>query len=394
MSAEQPSFKHVCTSGVAVTTFGVLPLFLTGGLSIQIRESIAMSRGSYGAAVAMYFVASALSSVWMGRAAERIGSRSGQRLACLLTTISLLSIALWARTPITLAASLAIGGLSNSISQVSTNLAIAQLVTEGRKGFAFGIKQASIPAATLLGGIAVPIIGLSIGWRWAFGLAALPPMLLWVAVPEGALHDSPAALAATRRPGRHGPLVLLAIAAAFGSGAGNAIGVFFVDSTVSIGFEEGTAGLLFALGGALCLSSRTMLGWRADKWRGGRLLVVGWMFVAGSIGYALLATGHSFLLLPALILTFGAGWAWPGLLNFAVVLQNMDAPAAATGITQTGAYVGGIAGSFVFGQVIQHTSYAIAWTVAATWAIAAAAFCLMARMLYLHVSRDDRPLIN
>ena len=51
------------------------------------------------------------------------------------------------------------------------------------------------------------------------------------------------------------------------------------------------------------------------------------------------------------VLGFGLGWAWPGLMNFAVVRLHPQAPAAATSITQTGVYAGGCLGPLALGAL-------------------------------------------
>ena len=61
---------------------------------------------------------------------------------------------------------------------------------------------------------------------------------------------------------------------------------------------------------------------------------------------------------------FGSGWAWPGLFNLAVVRLNPGAPAAATGITQTGVYIGALSGPVLFGIVVDRFGYSLAWTLA------------------------------
>src|SRR3712207_8300789 len=89
------------------------------------------------------------------------------------------------------------------------------------------------------------------------------------------------------------------------------------------------------------------------------------------------------LLVLGTLLAFGAGWGWPGLFNFAVVLTNPGAPAAATGITQTGASGGAALGPLVFGLVVEATSYDVAWLVSGAIALAALAAILVARSLLL-----------
>ena len=67
------------------------------------------------------------------------------------------------------------------------------------------------------------------------------------------------------------------------------------------------------------------------------------------------------VVLHAFPLAFTGGWGWSGLLTFAVVRANPDAPAAATGISHMGTYVGAAFGPPLFGVVAEHISFATAW---------------------------------
>jgi hypothetical protein len=81
------------------------------------------------------------------------------------------------------------------------------------------------------------------------------------------------------------------------------------------------------------------------------------------------------------LLGFGLGWSWPGLLNFAVVQLHPQAPAAATSITQTGVYAGGCVGPLTFGATAAAVGYPVAWLGAATALLAAAIMMIVAGWL-------------
>jgi MFS family permease len=179
------------------------------------------------------------------------------------------------------------------------------------------------------------------------------------------------------------PLVLLALGIGLGSTATAPLGAFIVDSSVEAGLRVGTAGLLLALGSAVNIAVRVVFGHLADGMSGGRLRLVAAMLGIGVVGFALLATGEGALILPGALLAFGAGWGWPGLFNFAIVKTNPGAPAAATGITQTGASGGAALGPLVFGLVVEATSYDVAWLVSGAIALAALAAILVGRSLLL-----------
>ena len=80
------------------------------------------------------------------------------------------------------------------------------------------------------------------------------------------------------------------------------------------------------------------------------------------------------------MLAFALGWGWPGLFHYAVVSANRSAPAAATGITQSGIYVGAAAGPAAFGLIAGRASFAAAW-------LASAALMLVAAVIVASVTR-------
>ncbi|HEX2742210.1 MAG TPA: MFS transporter, partial [Rubrobacter sp.] len=322
---------------VAVATVGVLPAFLTGGLVVQIRSELDFGSAALGLAVAVFFASASLASVVMGRVVEKIGAHRGMRLSAVASAASLLGVALFAGSWEGLVACLVLGGLANAVAQPATNLSLARGVPAGRQGVSFGIKQAAIPTATLLAGLAVPGIAVTLGWRWAFAGGAALALLIALLVPAESLGGVRRLKEARAGDVSVAPLVLLALGIGLGSTAATPLGAFIVESSVASGLNVGTAGLLLALGSAAGIVVRVWFGHLADGMGGGRLRLVAAMLGVGVAGFVMLASGKVGLILPATLLAFGAGWGWPGLFNFAVVKTNPGAPAAATGITQTGA---------------------------------------------------------
>jgi MFS family permease len=387
MEGEALNWRPVLLA-VAVATAGVLPAFLTGGLAVQMRGEFGFGAAALGLAVAAFFVCSSLASAIMGRLVERIGSHRGMRLSATGSAASLLGVALLAGSWAGLVPCLVLGGLANAIAQPATNLSLAREVPAGRQGLSFGVKQAAIPVATLLAGLAVPGISLTLGWRWAFAGGAALALAVAALVP--------AASGSTLRPrGKRrekdapvAPLALLALGIGLGSTAATPLGAFTVESSVAAGLRVETAGLLLALGSAASIVVRVVFGHLADGMSGGRLRLVAAMLGIGVVGFALLATGEGGLIVPGALLAFGAGWGWPGLFNFAVVKTNPGAPAAATGITQTGASGGAALGPLVFGLVAEVTSYDVAWLGSGAMALAALVAILAGRRMLL---RGRRP---
>lgn len=82
----------------------------------------------------------------------------------------------------------------------------------------------------------------------------------------------------------------------------------------------------------------------------------------GAVGIAVLATGTDPAIVIGSLLAFAFGWGWSGLFTFSVVRRNPRAPAASTGITMTGVYVGAAAGPALFG-IVAEASFTVAWVI-------------------------------
>jgi predicted MFS family arabinose efflux permease len=381
MTTEIPTQRPTRAAAGAITTTiaVVVPVFLVGGLAVQIQEELRFSPAGLGLAVSVYFGVSALASVPAGALVERYGAAAVARCAIVLAAGSMLGVALAARSLAGLVAWLAVGAGANAAGQLASNSALARHVPARRQGLSFGVKQSAIPISTLLAGAAVPAVALTLGWRWAFGMAAVLAAGALLLVPEGPAGARRSAGGGGRRA--TGALVVLGIAAALGSGAAGALGTFLVDAAVDRGLGEAAAGLALTLGGAVCVAARVGGGWQADLWPTRQVGVIAGLLVAGAAGLALLAAPGTAALVAGVLLGFGFGWAWPGLMNFAVVRLHPQAPAAATSITQTGVYAGGSLGPLALGATASAVGYPAMWTVAAVSMLFAAGCMLLGSTL-------------
>ena len=351
-------------AGALTTTVAVsIPVFLVGGLAVQIGDELRFSPAGLGLAVSAYFGASALASVPAGALVERYGSTRVSRYGIGLAAVSLLGIAEAARSLWSLIAIMALGAGANAAGQLASNTSLARHVPPRRQGLSFGVKQAAIPVSTLLAGAAVPAVALTLGWRWAFVLAAVLACAAIVVVP--AEHDEEKRSRGGGGERATGALVVIGVAATLAAGAANALGTFLVDSAVTRGIPPGPAGLALTLGGAVCVVARLAGGWQADLRPHRQVGMIAALLVCGAAGLILLAVPGTLALIAGVVLGFGLGWSWPGLLNFAVVRLHPQAPAAATSITQTGVYAGGCVGPLGLGALATAAGYPAMWTVAA-----------------------------
>lgn len=366
-----------------------LPGFLVGTMAVQLRASLHFNSTKLGVAAAAFFLGAALSSVPASRLAEHIGGVRVMRLTAVAGAVVLVLLGTVARSwlDLTLLLFLA-GGLSGAMSP-SSNLFLARRSPQQRQGLAFGVKQAAVPLASLLGGLAVPAVTLQLGWQWTFRLSALTAVAAALLVPrarQSLVEHRRRRLVAEPVSVRKGALVVIAIGLGFGVMAASGTAAFLVSAAVAAGYSKAAAGVLAAAAGAGAVAARVVTGARADRRRGGHFRVVVTMLVLGAAGYALLAgglaTSNIAIVAVSAVLALGVGWGWNGLLNFTVVRSHQAAPAAATGITQVGGRLGGVLGPLLFGVVVDHGSYADAWLLAAGAALCGAgALALGSRLL-------------
>ncbi|HSL25674.1 MAG TPA: MFS transporter, partial [Acidimicrobiia bacterium] len=356
-----------------------------------IRAELGFGELALGAAASLYYISSALSNLPGGRLAERLGGRQAMAVAAACTVACGVGIAWLTHSWALLTGFLVIGGFANGVALPASNLAIARGISPRRQGVAFGVKQSSGAYATLIAGLSVPAIGLTVGWRWAYvALAAgAVPLLLRGAVRRSvSLHrrGSRADVAVT-------PLRFLSLAAWFAVISTSSLGAFYVESAVSGGTSPGLAGVLFAAGSVAAVAARIGWGQTVGRRTSAHFRLMAVFLSAGAVGFALLSVADSVApLVVATLLVFAGGWGWPGLLSLAVVTRNPDAPGIASGIVGVGQFGGGIVGPLGFGFLVENVSYRAAWAAAAAAGLVAASLMLIGGRAYERAAGGDRLL--
>lgn len=376
-------------SAVAATGSSILPVALLGAVIVQLREDIAITTVELGAIIALFYLVSALGSIPAGRFVDVLGWPRSIAIATGCIVLPLLLIATVADGAVDVAIAMSIAGVGNAVAQPAANLAIIRDVAVRRQGFAFGVKQAAIPAGTLVAGAAVPLIALTVGWRWAFIIPSGVALALVLATPLRSVRPSPRSRidgmpALVRDPA----LAALAIANLGSSLSINPLFAFFVESSVARGIRPGTAGSLLAFGSATGLASRLIIGWATD--RSGptvdRMLRHMTVYaLLGSPGFFLLGWFGDRTVMVALALAFaiGFGFAWSGLFNLVVARVWSDRAGAASGVTQAGLWIGGMLGPLLFG-VVATRSYGVAWSQSGGFMLCSAVALVVARRRLMH----------
>jgi len=280
---------------MAVDAVGVLPIFLTGALAVQLRADIGLSLDSLGLVFASYFGAAALLSIPFRHGSERIGLRASLRIGMVVYAAALLG------------------------------MAVAASSTAAMCAFA-GLVAATVPRS---------------GGRLAPGeKPGSPDLSRW-------------------------QLTVVAMSFGLGAAAAGSLGAYSVSTAVSAGLSEAAAGVLVALGSVVGLASRVGVGYWSDRRSGNQLDLVAGMLGIGVAGFLLLAVPHHIVVSIAVPIAFATGWAWLGSYNLAIARLNPEAPGAALGVVQTGAYTGSIAGPIILGMLAEKHSHAAAWIGAA-----------------------------
>ena len=156
-------------------------------------------------------------------------------------------------------------------------------------------------------------------------------------------------------------LILYATVGMLGATSAGAMVGFITSGAEASGLSPGLAGLVLSLGSLVGVISRLVQGWQVDR-RGilpiQRLVL---LYGLGGLGVLLLAVDVPATYLLAPIPAFAFGWSWPGLFNLSVIRNNPSAPAAATGISQVGVFIGAALGPALGGLIIDNGSYRLLW---------------------------------
>lgn len=386
-SGVKPLPKRLVSASLSLATSGIFPVFLAGALAVQMSKEFGYGPRGIGLSIASFYTLSSLSSVALGRWADRIGWERAIRLSATCGISILLAVGIFARSLESVVVLVGLAGMCNALLQPSINLMIAREAPLTRRGLIFGMKQAAIPLATFLGGISVPALALTVGWRWAFIGAAGFGAVAILFVPSAAGGGSPA-LAPDRPKGRmERPLRSMAtyvLVSLFGQIGASVLGSFVVVSAVHVGMQEGNAGLLLAAASIAGIAARVFMGWRADRGLALDMGPIAALMAAGSLGLALIAVPTIWATVVGSFIGFVAGWGWPGLFNLLVIDRFAQAPATATSATQTGVYIGNGFGPLLFGLVA-------AWSFTAAWLISAG-FLLFAAAIAGSASMRERKM--
>lgn len=375
-------------SASALTVLGALPPFLVGAQAVLLMRDLDFGAAGVGLVASVYFAAAALVTIAGAGMFERMSSRTGRAVAGACVAVGNLAVALVVEDLTGLVLAMLVLGAANATCQGTSNKTIASLLPPHRRGLGFGIKQAAVPTAIMLGGLAVPTTTVLLGWRSTFAITgAVGLLVLVVALLRGRAEThrtrEPAGARHTPAPGDHapwGPLVLCAVGIGAASMACNFVGAYLPSWAHEVGLTVEQAGWLMAGGSSTSVAVRVLTGLRADGRFGGNLSIVATMMLGGAVALASLgALADPWAVVVFGFMAFGIGWSWPGLMLYAVARVGRDAPTQASSVVQAGAFVGGAVGPVLLGLVVEGGGFSWAWWGGAALFLLAAVLTLLAR---------------
>ncbi len=356
-------FWRPTSAAAAAITIVALPGFLVGSFAPQIKEDLNFGDTELGALLTFGYLISSIIMQTGGGISDRKGPQVIIRAGISIAAISSLLVGTTAQTYVVLLLCIGLNRVGEGLIQPATNTLISNGIEQPRQGIAMAAKQSAVPFSTALAGLAVPILGSSVGWKGTFLILATLAFPAWLLTPNIAVTKS-GTFPSRRDMWSYRPLRIASIAGAFSAAAVVTMAGFLTTAAEEAGYSESSAGLILGIGGLIMIVARLSWGFLADRFEFDRFKAVSMLLTFGSAAFVLLAIGTKTSILLGSLISFGIGWAWPGLLLLGVIEQHPDDPGAATATLQTSIRVGAMVAPLGFGIVVDNSGFELAWVLA------------------------------
>lgn len=327
MARHPRSLTVVLVVTMASSTFALAVISV---LAADFIAEFDITREQLGLLVTASALAGAAAAPVLGPLADRVGAKAATLFALSVSALALLAMTV-APTFAWLALGAVMTGIPQGIANPATNMLILAQVPAGKRGVVTGIKQSGVQAGNAVGGVALPPIALSAGWRWGTTAAVAVPvlglLLAWFTLPGDGGSRS-------RRDRGPRTTVGMARLATYGfllGCGGTAVSTYLpLFSQERLGMTPVAAGATVAVMGVSGVVGRIVWGRLAEAWIGaGRSLTI----VAGiSTVVGLLLLGAEWLgawvVWPVAVLTGISASSWNTLGMLAII---QDVPRDSTG---------------------------------------------------------------
>lgn len=406
--ADPSAVRRAWWASVLMLGAVVITPVLLGVLSVQAQADIGVTNQELALCVTGFWACTAIGAAVGAGYADRAGWRRAAVIGLALCFVGQLGIAASPSMAV-LMASLALGGVAYGIVAPTSNVVLAREIPPRLHGVALGVKQSAGPVAGLVAGLAVPVVALTIGWRWAFVMVALVPLAA-TAISAIGWSRRPAVRVERRdeSPTRTVPqdgsstragsvsdaadppslsIIRITIAAGLGTLSIGVLTTFSVQTLVRSGVEVATAGLIIAVSSLASVLVRLGAGWLTDRRGSDGLIPGGLMIGLGAVGLVAIASGSTAATVAGTLLAFCGAWGWPALLLLGVMTYHPRDTGRASGRFQIGTAIGAASGPALFAFVSDLTSFTVGWLVVA-------GLTGVSSLLVLHAARGRGPRIR
>lgn len=344
-----------------------------GILAPFIRDDLGISRTQIGLLITTATFGAALISPWAGTLTDRLGGRRALVLLLVSAGIGFAGLALapsywWMPIPVVVATLAQAGG------NPTTNKLIATHTPPGRRGIVTGVKQSGVQAGIFVAGVTLPVVAAAIGWRWAFGVVVIVPVVGLLGAYGWLPADRPVSAGNPR--GKAVPSGSLPAAIVFLMVYGGLMGfgaayTFLIPlfAEEALGMSEQAGGVAAGLVGLVSLVAR--IAWSRHADIRGRHYATLAMMAVGSVGAALVfllaQEAASWLLWVGAIATGLTSSSWNSVGMLAVIDHaGAEMSGRASGVVMLGFLTGLGVAPTLFGWLIDRTdSYTPMWLTSA-----------------------------
>lgn len=375
-----------------ITASGVIPVAVFPVLYPWITQKLpGLTESVLGISTACFFGVSTLVAPLSGRFVDFVGGRRTSRVVA-AGSITVLVGLLLAPSPQLLVAVFAIAGLVQSLAITGSNLVMTHVLFGTWPAASFGVRQTAVPLLSMFAGIGASLLPRAIDWRIPFGIfGVLPVALLFLApMTSTPVQTREIRLSFHAQAAPH-VLTLLGAIGFFGGIAVSAFMTYAVISLTALEWSAGSAGGVVAVGSAAGITMRIASGIYVDHTRSRVFMITAALLVSGSVGGLFIASGKMALSAVGVLLAYGGGWAFPGLLQYAVTAAFPNRVGRTTGIVQIGTGIGITVGPLIFTMLRSRMNLGTAWIGIAISSLLAAGVAAWLGTRWEQRSADPRP---
>lgn len=349
---------------MAMSTFAFFALAVAGS---ALEAEFDIGKFEIGVLGAVNTLVGGMFAPTAGRLSDRFGGRTAMGATLVISGLTAVLAAL-SNSYLALLGVMGLAGFAQGWGNPSCNRAIAEGITETKRGIITGVKQSGVQFAVFASGFAVPGLTESFGWRSSMWFIAGVSVVTLLGLPLITTLETTDRKTSAHAPPTRLPTFVNQVAiygfllGIVGGGLGRFLPLFAEEE---VGLTLAQAGQVFGVQGLVAIPTRLVSGVLLDRGVSARLMLM-WMGVVGAISVLLILAasgGAAGLLWAGTVVAGMTLGAWNTAANLSMIRQP-DA-GRATGRLILGFLVGLTLGGPVVGWSIDNFGYAPAWIASA-----------------------------